>query len=578
MTHRRLLFIFLGALTALRLIYIAVPELSPDEAYYTMWSERMDICYYSKGPGVAAAIWAGTHLFGMTAFGVRVFSPLLALGTSLLMFSFARRLYRESVAIWTVLTINAIPIFEAGAMVMTIDPLSIFFWMAALLTFWRALERPGEWSGWWPATGALIGIGFLCKYTNALEYLSIVALLLCTRKHRREFLRTGFWAMTLAFLLFTWPPIFWNSQHDWITIHHLTLRGHLEKAAAFHPMEFLKFLGLHFGVYSPLIFAGMLASIWWGWGKARSHFRPRFLLAFGLPIFALYIWLSFKQAGEPNWTAPGTLSLGLLAVALWHDLAREKPWARRFALTALAVGVLMSVLTLNADALRWAHIPLPYGSDPSARLRGWESTAELVGDFRKNFEAKSGAPVFLIANRYQTAAELAFYMHEKRPAAPGHPPVYIPESQDIQNEFSLWPRYDETPDLATVARNYLESAAAGGDPIARDAVKESLRSLNAGGENEEEIAKRKRALVRALKAADPKLPLDESDVEEQGPNLFAGRTALYITDRTEERAPSTIQGGFEKAEMIACIDLKRYGLPLRQIRIFACYNYHGMSL
>ena len=38
---------------------------------------------------------------------------------------------------------------------------------------------------------------------------------------------------------------------------------------------------------------------------------------------------------------------------------------------------------------------------------------------------------------------LSFYLKDKRIEGPGHPPVYIPESQDIQNEFSFWPRYDE---------------------------------------------------------------------------------------------------------------------------------------
>ncbi len=30
-------------------------ELSEDEAYYHMWSERMAPSYYSKGPGIADA-------------------------------------------------------------------------------------------------------------------------------------------------------------------------------------------------------------------------------------------------------------------------------------------------------------------------------------------------------------------------------------------------------------------------------------------------------------------------------------------------------------------------------------------
>jgi hypothetical protein len=61
-------------------------------------------------------------------------------------------------------------------------------------------------------------------------------------------------------------------------------------------------------------------------------------------------------------------------------------------------------------------------------------------------------------------------------------------------------------------------------------------------------------------------------------SLFAGRDALYVTDRAEERPPSSIKGGFERVEMVGCLDLHRRNLPLRQWRIFACYGYHGMPL
>ena len=61
-------------------------------------------------------------------------------------------------------------------------------------------------------------------------------------------------------------------------------------------------------------------------------------------------------------------------------------------------------------------------------------------------------------------------------------------------------------------------------------------------------------------------------------NPFLGRTALYITDRAEERPPSSIKGGFEQVEMIACIDQTRRGLPLRQLRVFACRGYRSMPL
>ena len=77
---------------------------------------------------------------------MRFWSPILGAGTSLILYYFARRLFSEAVAFWTVVALNVTPIFNVGNFVMTIDPLSVFFWSAAMFTFWLALERSPEFS------------------------------------------------------------------------------------------------------------------------------------------------------------------------------------------------------------------------------------------------------------------------------------------------------------------------------------------------------------------------------------------------------------------------------------------------
>ena len=92
MTSKLWLFLALAVLSLVRFFVAGWIELSPDESYYLLWSEHPDVSYYENGPGVAVAIWLSTHVFGTSEFAVRFFSPLLTLGTSLLLFSFAKRL------------------------------------------------------------------------------------------------------------------------------------------------------------------------------------------------------------------------------------------------------------------------------------------------------------------------------------------------------------------------------------------------------------------------------------------------------------------------------------------------------
>src|ERR1700724_3053956 len=127
MNTTRAVWLFIIVLTVIRLSMLATKDLEMDEAHYWMWSERLAPGYFSKGPGIAFAIRASTAIFGATEFGVRFWSPILAAGTSLFLFYLGRRLFNESVGLWTVIAFNVTPIFNVGAFVMTTDTLSIFF-------------------------------------------------------------------------------------------------------------------------------------------------------------------------------------------------------------------------------------------------------------------------------------------------------------------------------------------------------------------------------------------------------------------------------------------------------------------
>lgn len=555
MTPTRAVLVFLLVLTGLRLATVGRIELSPDEAYYQMWSERLDWGYYSKGPGVAALIRVGTALFGVNEFGVRVFSPLLALGTSLVLFFLARHLYGEGAAVWLAILLNVTPLFTAGSLLMTIDAPSVFFWSVSMAACWLALGRerpPAARFGWWLLTGLGIGLGFLCKYTNAMELLCIAWALVLVRRWRVEFRRPGFYGMLLVALVTGSPPVFWNASHAWITLSHLHDRGRLGTAFEKPFGEFFKFFTTHLGVYSPLVFICLLVAILLGWRRAGLRFlfwkRPpgnaprspepdaekaRFLLAFGLPLVVMYALLAFKTAGEPNWTAPGFLSLSILAAALWYERARTSRPTAMFAVAALIVALGMSVAVLDTDLLHAVGIPWEYRRDPTARLLGWRTTAQAVEQFRNDEERELGAPVFLIANRYQLAAELNFYFNEKRVAGTGHPPVYMPESQNLDTQFSFWPRYDQ------VVVNDVPAQPAGTKPPRN--AEEEFRGIE--------------------------------------PSPFVGRSALYITDDERHRdLPGTVEDGFEQTALVAQYEIRRRDQTLRTVRVYACFNYRGLEL
>src|SRR5437870_13202213 len=108
----------------------------------------------------------------------------------------------------------------------------------------------------------------------------------------------------------------------------------------------------------------------------------------------------------------------------------------------------MSVIARDTDSLRTAGVELQR-SDPSDRMRGWKSATRAVEKTRDDLEANLGEKLFLIADARDRASEISFYLRDKQPEGPGHPPVYIPESQDMVNQLSFWQRYHEFVELKT---------------------------------------------------------------------------------------------------------------------------------
>ena len=260
--------------------------------------------------------------------------------------------------------------------------------------------------------------------------------------------------------------------------------------------------------------------------------KARFLLAFGLPLLLMYTILAFKTAGEPNWTAPGFISLSILAAALWRERARLHRAAAAYCVAALLVGLVSSLLVIDTDLARKAGVPWPYDRDPTARLVGWRSMAGSVATFRREEEHELGAPIFLIASRYQLAAELNFYLPPQAETAAGDPPVYLPESQNLETQFSFWPGYDQV--TVTPAAVTSQTPLVGGA---------------------------------------------ETEFRNVGTSPFIGHSALFISDDERHHGlPDAIERGFEECALVAQYEVRRYGRPLRHVRIYACFNYRGLDL
>ncbi|HEY0790397.1 MAG TPA: glycosyltransferase family 39 protein [Chthoniobacterales bacterium] len=417
--------------TTFRLFYINHLELVGDEAYYWLWSRHPDICYLDKGPVIAWFIMLGTSLFGQTVFGVRFFAVLLAAGTGAAMFGLARRLFSARVGFFTVVLAAVVPLYAVGSVLMTIDTVYLFFWVAAAWAFWEAKETR-RW-GPWVAVGVLLGLGILAKYTAALEMVSFALFCCWHRPSRRSLLSLRGAAMLLTTGLLLTPAVVWNAIHEWPTSRFLIHRGDLDGQARLQPLNLLTFLGGQAGVISPLVFLAVVAVALIPFFRPRPWVMPvetAYLLSLFWPLFGFYLLLSLQHTSEANWPAAAYVG-GIILLAAAADRLFSYPGVlvRRLAAVALTVA-LMETIALHETS--WLH--LPHRLDPLDRARGWKGLAAQMDDLQHQADAR-----FLIANKYMTAALLSFYL-------PGHPTVYMPVSTAPFNQLVMWPTYrDEHP-------------------------------------------------------------------------------------------------------------------------------------
>ncbi len=400
-------------------------ELVGDEAYYWLWSRRLDICYLDKGPVIAWLIAAGTSLFGQTVLGIRFFAVLLSAATGLGIYLLARRLFSRQVALWALLLAGITPLFAVGAILMTVDTPYIFFWTLAALTFWWA--KGSQRLGPWALTGALVGLGMLSKYTGAFQLISFTLFCTLHPDSRRHLGRRTFWTMILVAGLCLLPVLYWNWVHGWPTVRFLFHRGALDQGAHFSAVNALIFLGGQAGVVSPLLFIMLiLVACWPGLTKQGKRTEVIYLLTLFAPLFLFYLFLSFQKTSQANWAAAAYVSGLILLAAKWHNLATRFAWAKWLAAAALAIAF-METAALHQTS--WLH--LPPGKDPLDRARGWHDLAAQI----HSLQTETGAHV-VIADKYMTAALLSFYL-------PGQPTTFMPVSSAPYNQILLWPGYEQ---------------------------------------------------------------------------------------------------------------------------------------
>lgn len=397
----------------LRLLFLGLADLLPQEAYYWNYAHHLDIGYLDHPPMVAWLIWAGTGVFGDNEVGVRIGAYLGWFATAFFSFKLAQNMCGKSAAFVSLLLVATLPFFFASGLVITPDAPLTAAWAGALFFLERALVANKR-HAWW-GVGICIGLGMLSKYTISLLGPATLVFILADTRARAWLARPEpYLAAVLALLIFS-PVIYWNLEHDWSSFAFQSSR----RVAA--PANF-SFPALVLGVAALLTPLGLTAAAM-ALGRRGSPRREggvpsplrrhrRFIAIFTLVPLSVFVLFSLSHTVKLNWTGPlwlavlPAISASILALAESRsslELRVRRLWMPTVAVTLVMYGLGLNYLVLGFPGLGYLT-PLP--DVPIA----WREFGREAMSIERDVELEAGAEPMLIGmDTYNLASQLAFY-------------------------------------------------------------------------------------------------------------------------------------------------------------------------
>jgi 4-amino-4-deoxy-L-arabinose transferase-like glycosyltransferase len=423
-----------------RLLYLplfcAVTDLAGDESYYWDWGRHPDWGYFSKPPLIGWLMGAVAWLTGNAEWGIRLAALLCGTASLWLLQALATRMAGERAALLVVLLTALTPANTALNLFFTIDAPLVLCWSAALLALWRCMEAPDK-SSRWLVLGLALGVGNLAKQMMLVFPVLMLMFFALTTELRPLLRRAALWWSLAISLLFLGPVLWWQQQHHWVTLGHMS--HHFDTAEHVGVLgwvgRFLSFPASQAGLFTPVTWVLLIGCAFGALFRWRTlDVKQRFLTLFSAPALLVFFALALRQNVNPNWPAVYYLSaMVLLAMHLAHTWERSRKITR----TALVVAAVMTLLAYGLP------LAIPYFGfagdeklDPLERLRGWSEAGGQAG------ELLSKAPhpertFFLALGHRDNASQLAFY-------TPQHPPMYRWQPDGIMaSQYELWPSMHE---------------------------------------------------------------------------------------------------------------------------------------
>lgn len=364
-------------------------ELAHDEAYYWLYSKHLDWGFFDHPPFVGVVI----KLFSFLPHS----EVALRLGFIILQFLSLYLLMSLTTNLWvTSLLFFSFPLASFTGLLALPDIPLLFMSACYCFLLKKYLEKDSLKTS--ILLGLVIALLFYAKYHGVLLiFFTILAI-------PKILLRKSFYLVAVIAFLAFFPHMLWQYQHDFSTLRYHFIE---RPSSSFSLGRSLEYLGLQ------IILAGVLAGpmVWWivVKNKASSEFdRSMKFIAIGTVLF--FLFSSFSKRVEANWTI-------FLAIPLIYLAADARLWEKKWAHRMLTI----SFIIVMAGRILLVLPPELVGIKRLKEFHGWKTWSQEV--------QKSCGDLPIVANTYQIASKLSFYLNQEIGALNIH---------SRKNQFDYW--------------------------------------------------------------------------------------------------------------------------------------------
>lgn len=368
-------------------------ELAHDEAYYWLYSKHLDWGYFDHPPFVGVIIKLFSFL-PHSELAVRIGFIVLQFLSLQLLFSLT------SNALIVSLLFFSFPLASFTGLLALPDIPLLFMTACYCFQLKKYLEKDSLKNSL--LLGLIIALLFYAKYHGVLlVFFTMLAI-------PKLLLRKSFYLVAASALVAFFPHMLWQYQHDFSTLRYHFIE---RPSSTFSLKRSLEFIGLQIVLAG--VFAGPL--VWWEVVKNKSgnaFNRAMKFITIGTVLF--FLFSSFSKRVEANWTI-------FLAIPLIYLAASGLVWQKKWARTLLYVSF---AIVMGARLL----LVMPVEMTGIKRLKEFHGWKQWSQDVHKICGTEA-----LLANSYQVAAKLSYYLNQEIGALNYH---------SRKNQFDYW-RFDK---------------------------------------------------------------------------------------------------------------------------------------